>query len=438
MRSLHVIPPLLALFVAASALAQDAIRSPIVKREASKVCIDDVPNYKNIDSDLSHMRALRCILEYHGQPVDWDWLLGATGEAFCYYYHPDGTHLTQFVHSWDIANAALSLYGYAGQWRAASPGPDIAPAWPVMASEIAAGRPILAPGIMPGWNGINSLCDHWFVVTGLDPAAGKVTVLGVSDAAVDTPLPTGDAVQPYPQGPHPCWYGILRHLEPSKSTGHYGPDKPIMTIARVGPPIDPKTAALAALQLAVQLAHEPSVTAEHGWGKGVYLSGLAALHRLHDDLLAAQGDGLEEFRKLNPTKDEPFGGLKPEIANLRLLAARRHAAAGFLRQVADLFPDSAAPLRLAADDYDRAADHAQAAFDVCYVSQADWLKIMALEFGDRNPSTHTGWRSYFRKAEENLASPANRQTMADHLAAILTAEQSALARIEQALNHANK
>ncbi len=408
-----------------------------VQRDGGKVCLDGISNFENVDPALSHMKAIRCVLAYEGQSVDWDWLLGASGEAFCCYYHPDGTHLTQFVHSWDIANAALSLYGFAGQWRAASTGPDIAPAWPVMQAEIAAGRLIIAPGIMPYWNGINSRCDHWYIVTGVDPAAGQVTILGAGDAAVETPLPTGDDPRPSPQGTHPCWYGILRHIEPGKSTGHYGPDKPMLTITRLGPPMEPKSAALAALQRAVQLAHEPSVTAEYGWGKGVYLSGLAALQRLHDDLLATQGHGLDEYQQLNPTKDEPFAGLKPEIANLRLLAARRHAAAGFLKQAAQLLPDAKESLLAAAEPYEQSATHAHAAFGVCFNSEADWLKFQALEQGDQDASHHIGWRSYFRKAEEKLADPTNRQTMADHLAAVLSAEQSAITQIEKALADLN-
>ncbi|MCC7145851.1 MAG: hypothetical protein IT443_05350 [Phycisphaeraceae bacterium] len=430
-------------FLASSpAHAENATMPSSTPSQAPKASIANVKNFENIDSDLSHLKAIRCVLEYHGQTVDWDWLLGASGEAFCYYYHPDGTHLTQFVHSWDIANSALSLYGYGGQWRAASPGNDIAPAWSALASELAAGRLIIAPGIMPYWNGINSRCDHWYIVTGLDPAAGKVTILGApapgsADAPFETPLPTGDAAQPYPQGPHPCWYGILRQIEPGKNTGHYGPDKPMMTVARLGPPMEPKSAALAALKRAVQLAHEPPVTAQTGWGKGTYLAGLAALQRLHDDLLAAQGNGLDEYQQLNPTKDEPFAGLKPEIANLRLLAARRHAAAGFLKQAAQLLPDAQASLLAAAEPYEQSATHAQAAFDVCFKSEADWLKNQALEQGDQDASHHIGWRNYHRQAARLLADPANRKALADHLAAILTAEKSALTQIEKALADLN-
>lgn len=404
-----------------------------VQRDGGKVCLDGISNFENVDPALSHMKAIRCVLAYEGQSVDWDWLLGASGEAFCCYYHPDGTHLTQFVHSWDIANAALSLYGFAGQWWAASTGPDIAPAWPVMEAEIAAGRPIIAPGIKPGWNGINSLCDHWFVITGVDPAAGKVTILGAGDAAVETLLPTGDDPRPYPQGIHPCWYGILRHIEPGKSLGHYGPDKPMLVVTRIGPTMDPKTAALAALERAVQLAHEPSVTAQGGWGMGTYLAGLTSLQRMHDDLLAARGDGETEYRRLNPTKEQPFSGLLSELEHLRLLAARRHAAAGFLRQAAELLPDCREPLWAAAEQYEHVAEHAMRAFEVCFKSETEWLSIQAVDAGGDDPDTHIGRRAYYRKSAKALAYPANRQIMAEHLAAIIAAEHAAIGQIEDSL-----
>ena len=37
--------------------------------------------------------------------------MAGSGEAFCYYYHPDGTFLSAMVHSYDVMNAALGLYG---------------------------------------------------------------------------------------------------------------------------------------------------------------------------------------------------------------------------------------------------------------------------------------------------------------------------------------
>ena len=408
-----------------------AITPSKVKREGGKVSIEGVKNFTNDHSGLSHLRAIACVLEFHGESVDFDRLMGISGEAFCYYYHPDGTFLSEFVHSWDIANAALGPYGYEGVWRS-EPTHDVTPALEAIQSEIEQGRLVIAPGIMPADDGIHSLCGRWFVVSRIDLPSKRVQVLGSENGPVEVSLPKGDDPRPEP---HPRWYGICRTFE--GMDGHYGPkyaDNPILLVKEVGPPKGEKEVVLTSLKRAVDLAREQSTTSRYGWGAGVYLGGYTALQRLHDDLLAAQGNSVEEFEKLNPVKGDPFRGLFDELGHLKLLSDRRRSAARFMELAARHLPESArSHLAAAAQNFERSSAEALKAFEIRYGSakELDRMEkfILAGTHGDDNPE----WVAYWKRADEALATRKQREAMAAHLTEVLRHEKAAIAEIEKVL-----
>lgn len=137
------------------------------------------------------------VLRFHGVDVDDDWLMGVSGEAFAYYYHPDGTYLTPFVHSWDWALAALEAYGFTGEWREAGCGTGVEPSLRTLEREIEAGRLVIAPGIKASRNGINSRCHWWFVVNGVDVEGQQVNLVRTCDRAANfAPVPKGDSSDP--------------------------------------------------------------------------------------------------------------------------------------------------------------------------------------------------------------------------------------------------
>jgi hypothetical protein len=40
-----------------------------------RAVLPNAKSFENCDSTLSHLRAVRCVLEYHGEAVDWNWLI---------------------------------------------------------------------------------------------------------------------------------------------------------------------------------------------------------------------------------------------------------------------------------------------------------------------------------------------------------------------------
>ncbi|HUT61091.1 MAG TPA: hypothetical protein VNA25_24855 [Phycisphaerae bacterium] len=399
--------------------------------EGQGLWLAGVKSFPNDDSQLSHMRAVRCVLQYHGAEIDWNWLLGACGEAFCYYYHPDGTFLSQHVHSWDVGAAALAAYGCEGRWHAVR-GADVSETLGLIESEIRAGRPVISPGIAPTPDGVHSRCNYWYVVSGIDLEARKVALAGAGDRVRRTPLPHGD--DPNPEGPHPRWFGICRTFD--GMGGHYGPpgaDNPVLLVRPGAGAPDELTVARRALARAVGLGRETSVTATYGWGAGTYLSGLAAMRRLRDDLDTAPGDGIEEFARLYPAKGDPFHGLSDELAFMDLLAQRRRVAAGFCTQLAAKAPAARKSLSAAADRYGIVAERAQQVFEVRYgrdeAARARIQEMIDTGRSGRGPE----WEDYWRNADAALASRANRRRMAQLVAEALEHETAALKEIEAAV-----
>ena len=400
-----------------------------MKQDGNMIGIEGVDNFDNLDGGLSHLRAIACVLSYYGEKVDWDWLMGMSGEAFCYYYHPDGTFLSQSVHSWDVAGAALGAYGYAGKWRF-EPSDDTTPALTTIESEIAHGRLVIAPGIMPSPDGMGSRCHYWFVVTGMDRKAQKVRLLGAEEREVEASLPFGDSDK---SSRHPRWYGIVRSFE--GIDGHYGPagaDNPVLLIERMGQSVEQKDLLLKSLRRGVSLAREASTSCSFGYGAGTYLSGHTAVQRLRDDLLAAKGDGLDEYERLNKPKGDPFRGLGDELAFLELLLWRRRSAADFLTQAAPLLPEATRPhLASASNHFEDSAAEAMKAFDIRYGSEQAQIHELIRE--GKYDEDHPEWIAYWKQADEALASRNKRKAMADHVARVLESEKAAITEMEKAL-----
>jgi len=388
-----------------------------------KTRISGVPALDGIDWALSHLHAIRCVLRFHGREVDWDDLMGMSGEAFCHYYHPDGTFLSQYVHSWDVANAALESCGMSGTWRC-EPSDDVESVLEAMEGELSAGRPVIAPGITPSPDGVHSRCNHWFVVTGLDRAARKVWLMGAGQGEVETPLPEGDSPDP---AAHPRWYGILRSFDGIE--GHYGPlrsDNPLLLVDNLHVPRVREELLLGALTRAAELSREESVVCRFGYGAGTYLAGQRAVRQLRDDLAAAQGDGIEDYQRLNPPKGDPFGGLGDELEFLKLLSWRRRSASRFvLRRFGGLAGPAGRQAEVVAADYDRVADAAMAAFSLRYGSEKQHARVARFIWDGRVDGDHE-WDAYWHRADEALASAATRGAMVKHLDRVLDHERKAV------------
>jgi hypothetical protein len=171
-------------------------------------------------------------------------------------------------------------------------------------------------------------------------------------------------------------------------------------ITRMGDPMSETESAVVALRRALELLKEEKAIAARGWGRGTYLAGLTALQRLHDDLLAAKGSGVEEFRQLNPVKGDPFCGLQDETAHLHLLSQRRQSAARYLENISPKLTSAARQHLLAA----------------------------AKAFRESGEEAHATF-----VLREALANPETRKDMASHVAEMLVREKTGIAEIENAL-----
>jgi hypothetical protein len=393
------------------------------------VVVSGVHPFANTDSGLSHMRALQSVMKHHGADVDRDWLLGVSGEAFCNYYHPDGTFLTEHVHSWDSALAALQAYGFTGEWHHQA-GPDTGDTLNFIEGELAAGRPVVVPGAMPAPDG-TSHCGFWFVASGLNQEERRWRLNGTWDGGEVYSLPEGDDQRPEY---HPRWYGICRTFD--GKDGHYGPkhaDCPVLAVRPAGEAPDDRTLVIQALERAVALCEEKSTESTFGWGAGTYLAGDAALLALCEDLRSAQGDGVEEFKKLNPVKGNPFRGIFEELQHLPLLDARRKSAATFCRQASEHVPAEAGQhLNEAALCYGTMSDAAAAAYQICFgdMGQLGNLRKIAHEGTYENNDC---WDNFWASAERDLANPSIRKKMAEHLRQVRDSNLAACKAIARAL-----
>ena len=201
---------------------------------------------------------------------------------------------------------------------------------------------------------------------------------------------------------------------------------------------------VAALVHVVEHADDP-VSIE-GWGGAgatqPYLSGLVAMRRLVSDLEQLRGDGLVEFRALNPARpdDGQFRGMHEELQHLRVLADRRHAAQSFLSQAADVcdarFCGAAPALRAAAVAYGHVGSLALRTFECRHGSTAEADGAFAvLAAGFPSGEEVDAWSGYWQRADERLASASLRAQMAGMLRRLVRYEEEARGQLVEAVRH---
>jgi len=212
------------------------------------------------------------------------------------------------------------------------------------------------------------------------------------------------------------------------------PGNPLLLIQKADQPEDSKAIVLKSLRQALSLAREGSTVAKERYGAGTYLSGHTAIQRLYDDLLAAQGEGLEEFRELNPDKGDPFRGLGDELQFLELLSSRRRSAAEFLTRAASLFPETShSHLATAGRHFRDSAAEAMKAFEIRYGDEDQRAVLGRLFREGKVGDEHPEWVAYWERVDRTLASSKKRKAMADHLGMVITSEREAFNEIERAL-----
>jgi len=257
--------------------------------------------------------SLYSVLEFIGDPVDYDYIMGVSGECFRRVWNKDdGGNVDAMYFEPEPHERIFRALGYE---FTVAPRNDKAAMVAAIKESIAAGRPVLSTALVGP--------PEMGVVTGYD--SGGETLIGWSYFQ-DAALPGYCEV--------PGWFEKLGG----------GPRAGVIVLGeRTGPIPTAKETLLSSLEWAIQLAHTEA------WpGTADHLFGLAAYD--------GWADGLEVEADF-PADDEEIMGTRSMVQGDQcVMLAERHSAASYLRAMAQQVPEVAEPLEEAARLYDEAAD----------------------------------------------------------------------------------
>ena len=307
------------------------------------------------DEMFSHMRALKALLEFYGQRVDWNQLLGASGEAFSIYFNPQWTYHASFVHSWDVLNAACAVYGYKGEWHLDG---DFDSAMKVVESSLGRGLPVAAPGIKPAADRLGGSESHyWFVVTGIDRVDKRLTLSGVGEQDSIVPYPWRDRNGEITIG----WKGIVRCLDVHPQLIARNP---LFTVSPQGDCPDEHELAVGSLRRAVRIAREPSVVAAEEDGPVVFHGGSDAIRQWAEALRRTTDVDLRREYTPSQCPQNHYGSVI-YTTSTRLEVARR-AASAHVHSLATSDHGFGSELVEAANCYETVANTAHRLFELFF------------------------------------------------------------------------
>jgi RNA polymerase sigma-70 factor (ECF subfamily) len=374
------------------------------------------------DDTFSHMRALKAVLDFQGQKVDWDYLLGASGEAFCNYFSPQWTYLTRFAHSWDVVNAACEVYGYFAEWRI---GGGFEETIDIIESSLSDGKPVAAPGINPSVSEHGGSETHyWFVVTGLDRHKKQICLSGAAeqDLLVSYPWEMRNGQRVYE------WHGIVPCLNVWPQLIARNP------LVMVAPSANgnPSNRAGESLKRAVALAHEPPLSMTDAEPMHIN-SGVAAFESWATALRETVAMDLTHCD--TPTQTRGHYGSVMYAASKRVEISR-HAAASYVHGLAETCPDlPSRDLVEAANHYERVAHGARRLFELYFDPQEE-LEMRKVVSTQPKPSYYTCdelrrfWNTF---AQRFYQDPPMREQGAKIIEQILDEERSAIRCLERAV-----
>ena len=393
-------------------------------------------------------------------PPSVSWLMGVSGDAFAYFYHPWGSCFSCFVshRGHDPTVAALRASGLRGSWAwqrtpSAGQGGCVGTAQAALrlaAEALRLGYMVLAPGVVSAAaEPTNSQCGRFFVVREVDPEAMLVWTQPVVMARPHLQLEAASCAALSPHSVAPCgWRGRTRAVVGDMNSlwgplAHQG-GSPLLLVRPAATMPDAVGSITAALARAVEQADDPVCV--EGWGGAgatqPYLSGLVAMTRLVGDLEQLRGDGLHEFHALNPSRpdDGQFRGMHEELQHLRVLSDRRCAAQAFLGTAANIChfrsAAAAAALRAAATAYGSVGDLAAQTFELRHgsVIEAD-AAFAVLAAGFPKGEHDDAWSGYWQRADERLASASLRAQMVELLWRLIRREEDARGHLIDAVQH---
>ena len=367
---------------------------------------------------FTHMRALKAVLEYCKVRVDWDYLLGVSGEAFSIYTGPTWTYLSRFVHSWDVCQAACEGYAFRSKWHV---GETFEAALKLIDESLQRGAPALVPGINPSVaeNG-GSECHYWFVVTDVDWKHSQLTLAGVGEQDCVVPFPWKLSGGERTRG----WAGIIRCLDVHPLLIA---QNPLCIVEAGGGCVDPRKTALGSIRRAVALAHEPPVDGDHL----VFRGGLEALKTWGNDLRRLADEKITSYMLADGITAWHYGGVMD--ATSRRLEVSRLAAASYLHRLAESglgLPSS--KLIETANKYENVAHLARELFEL-YFDPEENIKRQQVIANNPKPVYFRReellkfWKTFEQRFVED---PEQRRRGADIIDAIVDAETTAVRHLD--------
>ena len=369
---------------------------------------------------FSHMRALKAVLEFHGERVDWDYLLGASGEAFSIYFSPSWCYQAKFVHSWDVATAACAAYGYDARWHIGGAFND---SIAFIADSLKHGRPVLAPGINPAVGEKGGCESHfWFVVNGVDQERERLNLSGVGEQDSTVPYPCRISGSDRTMG----WHGIVRCLDVYPGFLARCP-----AFAVSASPSRPQTDdAVASLRRAARYATEPALDVKDGQMVR-FFGGISAIEKWRDALRETLDQDLRGYRPDISSSlrhyDEVMLGVTTRLEN------SRRAASSYVNGIAECNPDlCGSDLLAAANQYEAVANAARRLFELYFDPQEVLDHQRAWS---RYPKPKYFYCDEFRRVRETfsqrfLENPAQRVAGIEILDEVIADEKAAVKALE--------
>jgi hypothetical protein len=260
-----------------------------VVREGSRVRVEGVWDAVCDDGWDASQRALAAAIAHvRREPVDFDELLVASGDAFAAVSSDVYQDVTYLAAGNDIMGQASRYYGFDATWAFPTSFEDARAA---LGREIDAGRPVPAGGAAQPHG-----CPPWGVVAGYDADATKLLLAGYGPSGGTRWHDVRGDCGSEATGP---WNGRVRGQLAQRNA--FWLDRPLFLLGPQAPPTSSVTRRLAALRTTCDAMHAPPHRIDY-WGGVTYYMGIGALTHLADSLAGLDCPAVEE----SPTPDGAY------------------------------------------------------------------------------------------------------------------------------------
>ena len=410
---------------------EKALATMRVQREGDRLVLKGFPTGTDYQiRGFGELLALRDCLAFEGVDVDWNDLLGYSGDAFgcdSMHYYSVRTH--------DVLTAGARAFGFNGEWSFDEEDPPFAS----VRDALASGRPVTASG------GFGTSCLYFPVVIGEDRAGARFLVAGIGEKPKWAPTPAQDGVLGRWNGQSPWATGARKR---GGIVVNWQRSPRFILKGRAGRPTV-RERLTNALRLGV--ASYRAAPLEMHWGAERWTCALGRGYLAKwPNQLRNWARELRERGPVDPNNGDPP---RPGYFNPIAVSVRRRAAAAFLRKHETEMPSPARPhLEKAAEHYDDSVRAAESIFERLYaveqVRDSDWYGKLCVRFylgegkgeaqavaqyAKDNPELFAARAAVTGRISQTFADDAAIEEACRLAGEILKSDDAAIAQIERAL-----